>query len=156
MVEAVISTVIVSVMLIAAMRTVATSRVGQTWNSDRLKGHHLAADLMAEILDLPYSDPEGVPLFGPEVSELLTDRGTLDDVDDYNGFWENVAKRRNGSQMEGYTNWSRSVSVAWVTPSDTRTTSLIETNVKRITVTASRGGVPVARLVALRTNVAPN
>jgi hypothetical protein len=148
--------VIVSVMLVAALRTVAASGAAQTWNSDRLKGHHLAADLMAEILDLPYSDPDGAPLFGPELNELLTDRGTLDDVDDYDGFWENVAKRRNGDQMEGYANWSRSVSVAWVSPSDTTTTSLIETNVKRITVTASRGGVPVVRLVALRTNAAPN
>jgi type II secretory pathway pseudopilin PulG len=155
MIEAVVSMIIVSVMLAAALRTVGASRVGQVKNSDALKGHYLAMDLMSEMLDLSYSDPDGLALFGQELGEVLGVRAGFDDVDDYHNWSQETLLRRDGTEMPGFTGWARSVQVHWVNPSDLSVKSVVETNVKQITITVTRGGVVAARLSAVRSAVAP-
>jgi type II secretory pathway pseudopilin PulG len=155
MIEALVAMVIIGVMLAAAMRTVAASRVGQVWNSDRLKGHALAMDLMGEILDQAYVDPGALPLFGPEVSELLAGRSVYNDVDDYNGWSESPPAQRDGTLIPGLTGWKRQVDVAWVTAADVTQTSLVETGIKRIVITVAKNGKTVAKVTALRTAAAP-
>jgi hypothetical protein len=151
LVEAVLSIVIVSVMLVASLRTVAAARAGQTFANDRLRGVSLAQDLMTEICDKPYSDPDETPIFGPEPTEVLAGRTAFDDVDDYAGYSASPPRDRSNVLMSGLANWGRSVEVVWVNPADLTQASLVETGVKRITVTVTRRDVPVARLVALRT-----
>lgn len=155
MIEAVVSTIIVAVMLAAALRTVAASREGQVRNSDALKGHYLAMDLMSEILDLSYTDPDGLPLFGQELGELLGAREAFDDVDDYHNWSQGSLLRRDGSTIPGFTGWSRSVQVQWVSPLNLSSGSLVDTNAKKVTVTVRRGSAVVARLTAVRTAAAP-
>jgi len=152
LVEAIIAVVIVSVMMVAALRTVGASRLGQAWSANQLRALRLAQDLMAEIADKAYSDPDETPLFGPEASELLPGRIAYDDIDDYNGLSESPPQDRTGTAIPGLSGWQRSVSVAWVTAGNAATTSLTDTGIKRITVTVSKGNVPLARLVRLRTS----
>jgi hypothetical protein len=151
MVEAVLSLVVVSVMLVAALRTVGASKVGQARSTDALTGLNLAQDLMSEICDKAYSEPTELTLFGPEATEVIGGRTTYDDVDDYNGFSQSPPRDRANSVLNNLGAWGRSVDVAWVNPANLSQTVLVESGVKRITVTVTRKGVPMARLVAIRT-----
>jgi MSHA pilin protein MshD len=152
LIEAVLSVLIVSLLLVAALNVLGGSRAGQAWNSNRLRAHYLASDLMAEILDKPYADPGATPIFGPEPAEIIAGRTTYDDVDDYSGYTESPPKDRTGAVIPGLTGWRRDVAVAYVTPANVTVTSLTDQGVKRITVTVSRNGGTFAKLVALRTS----
>lgn len=154
--EAAVATVVVGIMLGAAIETVGASRTGQVWNSDRLRATALASGLMAEITDTYYKDPAAAAvLFGPEAGELQTARSGLNDVDDYNGLNDSPPAARDGTTIPGLTGWKRTVSVAWVYLASPATTSLTETGVKRITVSVYRGSVKMAELSAYRAAAVP-
>lgn len=144
------SVLILSVMLAAALSAVGASRKGQVWNSDRLRAHYLASDLMTEILDRPYAAPGDTPAFGPAPSEVATGRSSFDDIDDYHGLVEQPPKDRNGNPIPGCTNWRREVRVAWVSPANLGSVLGSDGGLKRITVTVSRKGVILAELVTIR------
>jgi hypothetical protein len=149
-IEAVLSTLVIGVMLVAVLNTVGAARTAQVWNADHVRAAHLAGTLLAEIVDRAYAEPAEQRLFGPEASELLARRSAYDDVDDYNGWSKSPPEGDDGAAIPGYTGWTRSVAVAWVTPADPSATSLVETGLKRITVTVSRRGVKLAEITALR------
>src|SRR3954468_25095313 len=88
LIEAVFATVIVGVMLAAALQTVAVSARLQAKSGDKARGTALADALMSEILAQAYEDPNGSVLFGREVGEGTTTRSSCDHVDDYNGWSE--------------------------------------------------------------------
>lgn len=51
----------------------------------------LAEDLMEEILSKPFYDPNGAACNpGPDAGETYSNRATLDNVDDYDGYTEAV------------------------------------------------------------------
>ena len=89
---------------------------------------------MAEIMQLPYEDPDGIPLFGSEEILTLGNRSAFDDVDDYHGWSEAPPTAKDGALLAGDEGWERSVSVGYVNPDDLNSTSLTDTGVKRITV----------------------
>ncbi len=157
LIEVVVSMIVLSVMLVAALNAVGASRVGQLWNADHVRGLALASDLMAEILDKSYADPNEIPvLFGPEASELLAGRTAYDDVDDYAGYQESPPKDRTGAAMSGLSGWKREVDVQLVALADLTKTSALDVGYKRVTVTVRRGTRIVAKLTAVRTAAAPN
>lgn len=148
LIEAVICTFVVSVMLLAAISTLAAARAGQVAANDTIVGHGLAQSLMAEILQRGYGDETP----GLEGSESHSSRGGLDDVDDYHNFTETTLRDENGAALAGFSGWTRTVRVEWVHPNAPDTTSTTATGVKRITVEARRNGRVAARLVALRSS----
>lgn len=159
MVEAVVSIAIVGTMLVAAISSVGaavSSRYKALW---RVQGQQLARALMSEILPVAYRDPNEDPnvpalLLGCEIGENATDRTTFDDVDDFNGYVQSPPRAPDGSLLTGETNWTWGALVEWVSSSNPGGPAFAsETKAKRITVTVSRGGVPIATLVALRANV---
>lgn len=156
LIEAVVSMVVLSIMLVAALNAVGASRLGQLWNADHLKGLSLASDLMTEIMDKSYADPDEIPLFGPEASELLTGRPAFDDVDDYAGFSESPPKDRSGAALSGLTTWVREAAVVLVSAADLGSASVLDVGIKRVTVTVRHNGRIVAKLTAVRTAAAPN
>src|SRR5206468_12187441 len=82
-----------------------------------------------------YQDPTLPTLvLGAELGET---RVTFNDVDDYNGLSESPPQTANGTTIAGYTGWTRSVQVAWANPSNPSASSLIETGLKRITITVT-------------------
>jgi MSHA pilin protein MshD len=154
--ESAMATVIVGVMLGAAIETVGASRVGQVWNSERLRAVALASSLMGEVTDSYYKDPAAaVVLFGPELGESQATRTTLNDVDDYNGLNDAPPKARDGTAIPGLSAWKRTVTVAWINPLSPSTVSVTETGLKRITVDVYRGNVKMAELTAYRSAAVP-
>jgi hypothetical protein len=151
MVEAAIATLVVSIMLVAALNTIGAARTGERKMGDRARGMLLAQALMAEILQQDYEEPVDTPLFGREASEGAGNRAAYDDVDDYHGWKSAPPEYRDGTQIPNLTEWERTVTVVWADLNDLTQTSASATGVKRITVTVSRSGLPTAELVAIRT-----
>lgn len=152
LVEAAISMLIVGLLMVAAMNTVAASGVRQHRAADLARARFLAQDLMTEIVQQPYIDPEiQVAVIGPEAGE--TSRAQFDDVDDYHGLVESPPRFRDGTIMPGLDSWERSVSVSWVNPATPSATVGFPTGCKRITVSVYRNKKLVAESVSLRTYV---
>jgi MSHA pilin protein MshD len=151
LIEATISIVVVALMLGAALNTAGAARARQESNAARARAIWLAQSLMSEIMDKPYTDPNGGTILGIDTAEALTLRNSLDDVDDYNNVSESPPKNDDGTSMTEFQGWTRSVSVACVLSSDFRTTSATDTNYKRITVTVKKGQKVLATLTTLRT-----
>lgn len=150
-VEAVISMVIVAVMLTVALNVVGASRLTQQRVSLVNRGHLLADALLSEVLAQDYQEPVDVSVFGRESGEAAASRTNYDDVDDYAGWSSSPPLAKDGTILANSVGWKRTVQVEWVGVSDPGQIEAVETGVKRVTVTAEYGGVPQARLVALRT-----
>ncbi len=151
-VEAVISTIIVAVMFVAALNTVGASRLTQHRASLVSRGQLLAEALLAEILRQSYQEPADTPVFGREAGELATSRTNYDDVDDYHGWSATPPTAKDGTTLANSTGWQQTVTVEWVDPVVPTQTAATESGVKRITVTVAYNAVPQATLVALRAN----
>lgn len=154
-IEAALASVVVATMLSAALSaagSAATSRARALW---RIQGQSLAAVLMAEILAKPYTDPGLISLtLGPDLGESHSNRASLDDVDDYEGYSQSPPRNSAGVRLIAESGWSWTCAVAWVSPSSPGgSSSLLDTGLKRITVTVSRNKVEVGRLVSLVSSV---
>ncbi|MGH7179607.1 MAG: type II secretion system protein [Tepidisphaeraceae bacterium] len=151
-IEASVSVIIVSVMLVAALQTVSQAALLQHRIGQRARAKELARAMMTEILQQAYVEPGASPTFGPEPGEV---RSGFDDVDDYNGLVEASPTSKDGTGLtvnRGAT-WSRSVTVVWANPVTLATASpQVETGAKKITVTVFSGGSQIESLVAIRTN----
>jgi MSHA pilin protein MshD len=153
LIEAVMSALVIGIMVAAAIELVGASRALQAWVINRTRAYDLAARLMAEITDMSYADPtEPTLVLGREATELLATRAQYDDVDDYHGYGDSPPANRDASAIPGYTGWSRTVSVVWVTSANLGQTSVTETGVKRITVRVLSGTAKLAEMVAIRTS----
>ncbi len=151
LVEVVFATLLVGAVLVGATDLLGSVIRGRTSTADAARAEQLAHQLMAEILNLDYKD-DTLPLFGPEVDEILGLRSTYDDVDDYHNWFPLSALDLDGSPVVNSTGWRREVTVEWVNPADPALTSLTDQGVKRITVTVKRNGQVVTRLVGLRSD----
>ena len=166
LVEMVVSTVLVGVMLVAALNTVGAARMGQRKACDSRRGQQLARELMSEILLQEYADAAvitslrteilinggnlAVPL-GPEPGEDTGNRSRFDDIDDYHGWSASPPRERDGAVMSHLTDWRREVVVQYVKEDEVATLRDEDEGAKRITVTVSYDDLPVAELVVLRT-----
>jgi len=151
-IEVVVSTLLVGVVLVGALRCVGAVITGQVYNGDSVRATLLAHDLMAEILSNAYLDPGASPIFGAEPGEP-GQRELFDDVDDYHGWSASPPEGRTGVAYPALTDWQRDVTVEWVQRNDPALVSAIDQGVKRVTVTVSRNGEVLSRLVALRSNM---
>ncbi len=135
LIEAVIAMVLVSVMLTAALQTVAASRSSMSATAERARAAALAERLMTEILALPYEDPQSPGGMGLESGEAGVGRVLLDDVDDYHGLSESPPRDASGVELLDASGSRWSVSVQHVLPTALGTTSGTATGMKRIRVT---------------------
>lgn len=151
-IEVVISMLVVSTMLTAALYAVGASRLTLTRARNQVLAAQLADDLLGFIYKLPYQSPSG-SLLGIELGNLLGDKTTYDDVDDFDGYSESPPTYANGQAMAGMSGWARVVKVDWVSYADPSTAVGAETGIKRIIVIVTRNGAEIARRTALRTNL---
>lgn len=149
LVEAVMACLVVSILLVAALRAAGTASIYQYKTADRARARSLAGQLLTDILSLSYEDPSA-PVFGLESGESSNSKINYEDVDDFNGWTESPPQDRDGVAMDELSNWQRSVSVAWVSNTTPTTVSATETGVKRITVTVKKNNVTLATRVALK------
>jgi hypothetical protein len=144
------ATAITGILIVAALQTVNMVYRTRSAMKERLTGPGLAREFMAEIMSMPYDDPDGAGLLGIDLSELLANRSSFDDVDDYNGYNAANAENKAGVALTGYTGWRQQAAVAWVNLADPTAASGSETGVKRITVTITSPAGAQTQLVAYR------
>lgn len=152
LVEAVISIVIVAGLFVVALNTLGASRTSRAATTQRSSALLLAQDLMAEILQRPYADPDQTPAVGLETGESTGDRTRFDDVDDYLGWSASPPQYPDGTKIPWATAYKREVDGIWVNPKDLAQTSVTETGAKRIDVTVSFRDRKLITLHAVRTN----
>jgi hypothetical protein len=133
----VLSTLIVSVMVVAALQSLGSAATADRIHAARRIGPALASQLMSEILVTAYEDDGDSPVFGPENGEGGSHRTKLDDVDDYDGWSSSPLQNKDGSAISGLSGWTRAVSVQWVDPNNVSTVVAAESGLKRIIVTVT-------------------
>jgi len=153
LVEAVIASVIVGVMVVAALNTLGASARARRIQATRSQGPALAGELMAEILQAPYSDPDGSPRFGPEGSERARPRSRYDDVDDYHNWSASPPQLKDRTVLKDLAGWRREVTVAYANPDNPAANVGSDQGLKRITVTVTDPSGKQASVVAIRSDV---
>ena len=153
LVEATISIFIVGVMIVTALSIVGATRLGEYKVAESTRGLPLAQDLMAEILQQAYTDPEhGLGSFGLDTDEVGNgSRSLWEDVDDYDEWSASPPEQKDGTEIEGLSGWQCGVNVAWIDPMDSSQVESSESYAKRVTVTVGYNNIPNATLVAIRT-----
>lgn len=153
--EAIVAVAIVGIMLVAALNAVGASQTTQKKTGDRGRGMLLAQDLMSEILQQHYEDPDFPSgSFGLGADEVGDgSRALWEDVDDYDGWSASPPQLKDGTVLTDFAGWGRSVAVHWANPASLDVGLPSDTGVKQITVIVKHGDALAAGLVAVRTNV---
>ena len=150
LIEVVISTLLVGLVLVSALRSTGGVIRVRTNNGDDARASQLAQQLLTEIMNGDYIDDGATPVFGPEAGEATGNRSAFDDVDDYHLWTASPPRDRSGTALPDLTGWQRDVTVEWVNPANPASTSGTDQGVKRITVTVQRNSVVLATVVSLR------
>ncbi|MCA9288777.1 MAG: hypothetical protein KDA05_09350 [Phycisphaerales bacterium] len=164
LVEVVVSVAILGGLMGAVMTAVGTAALTRTTAIERTQGAALAESLTSEILAKLYDDPgtPAAPLvtgtinLGPIVIQISSpggsaSRSAFDSIDDFNNWSCSPPVDRNGSVMVNFEGWTRTVRVERVARTDPAGTAIVaDQGLKRITVTVTRRGREVARVVTLR------
>ncbi len=151
--EVSVASLIVGVVLAAALNTVGSATSSQFQTAHRTQAYLLAHALMAEILALDYQDPIASVGLGREVDELAsTTRAPYDDVDDYEAIGDDPPVAKDGTALTNVADWSRSVDVDFVRATDLTTPVLVDEGAKRIVVSVYHDGQLMAQLTAVVTN----
>jgi hypothetical protein len=138
--------------IVGALKSVGAVVRGRISTGNTGKAEQLADQLMAEILQSHYREPIDTPVFGQEATESSSLRSSWDDVDDYHLWAASPPQNRPGTVIPDSIGWGRSVTVAWVNPSNPALTVGSDQGVKRITVTVQWNGQVLATKTALRSN----
>ncbi len=143
--EIVIAVFLIGVMLVASLKTLGAVLRTKNIEAEHKQKNLLARDLLEEILQAPYEDPQGATgVIGIDTGESIISRALFDDVDDYHGWSAYPPQNKDGTPLTNYSGWTRTVSVAFVVP-QTHATSLSETDLKliRVEVTDPNGEMTV-------------
>lgn len=136
LVEAVLAVALTAVLVLMSVNSMGSIAKGRQVANQQYQGAMLAEQIMTEICQNPYVDPAGGAGLGIDTGETAANRGTFDDVDDYNNSTESPPKNRDGTTVPNFDGWTRSVAVAYVDPS-TLGGSGADMGVKKITVTVT-------------------
>ena len=152
LIEVVICTLLVGLILVASMKSFGAVLRHRQFSTDRDRAILLAGDLVAEILENGYSDPDEPLGFGRESGESDGRREDYDDVDDFFDWDAAPPEERDGTVMTDLSTWRRTVTVEYVDPNALTITVGSDQEVKRITVHVYNNKQLVATQVAIRTN----
>ncbi|MHB8898033.1 MAG: type II secretion system protein [Thermoguttaceae bacterium] len=151
--EVVISLFLVGTIMVVALESFGAATRGRTRNGNRAAALLLAHGLVKEIVELPYQDPDGAAVLGPETGETAGgNRAAFDDIDDYNGWSANPPQDRDGLPLPYPDTWTRTARVQWVQPNNIGVNSPNESGVKQVLVTVEFHGVTLARLSSVVTS----
>ena len=153
LIEAMVSMAVLAIMLVGSLNLLgASARLRRSQVHDAT-GMMLAQELISEIVQLPYDDPEApAQALGPELSESGPARSAFDDADDYAGWTASPPVTRAGAPKPGGSGWRRSVQVTHASSADLSTAGY-DTGLKRITVTVTSPTGHSTVLTALRARV---
>src|SRR4051812_17229900 len=152
LIEVVAATMIVGMMAVATLNALGAATKSSNSIGNRAIALGLADELMSEIVQQPYSDPDGSNTFGRESGEASSPRSAFDDVDDYNTWNVSPPQYRDGTVIPNRTGWTQRVQVTRVSPTDPTQIVGSDQGVKRIRVLIDYQGQTLADQTALRTN----
>lgn len=135
--EVALSTLIVGLMMIASLKSVGG--VYTTWTSaaDKYDGISLADQLLDEIMQSEYEEPDATIQFGTETDESPSSRANWDDVDDYAAWTASPPKKKNGAPIPGWNGWTRTSVVQLASVSNPSVVPASDEGLKLITVTVT-------------------
>jgi MSHA pilin protein MshD len=155
LIESLISVLIVSGVLLAALRTFGAIARVRLIETDRTLAYGLADQMLKEVMQCYFKEIHGGgSTLGPDPGET---RATYDDVDDYDGLSDSPPQLKDGTVLTEFTGWTRSVSVTCVRPESPAVAANAGDPqvLKRIVVTVkSPRGVTIS-LVGLRSSDGP-
>ena len=141
MLEVVVSLFLVGTVMVVAMEVFVSATAGRFRNGNRAQAVLLGQALIEEILDQPYIEPDDAAAFGTESGETTGGtRTAFDDIDDYNGWSASPPEDKDGVDLSLPGNWSREVSVRWVSANNTESSADRDEGLKRILVTVTYNG----------------
>jgi MSHA pilin protein MshD len=151
LVEAVLAVALTAVLILMSLSSMGSIAKGRQVANQAYQGTMLAEQLMTEICQNAYSDPQGGTTFGPETSDITNPatRNLFDDVDDYNNWSETPPRNKDGTTVANFTGWTRTVAVAYIDPA-TMAVSATDKGTKRVTVTVADPRGNQTTLVGLR------
>jgi Tfp pilus assembly protein PilV len=152
LVEMTVCTLIVSVMLVAALNAVGAARLNECRLAENQRALLLAQALMGEILCQPYSAADEA---GDVIASAAgaADRSSFNSVGDYNGWCATPPENRDGSIIPNSEGYTQAVRVVWVSAADLNVESASPTGVKCIQVSIERDKRPVVVFTGYRTAV---
>lgn len=153
LVEVVVATFIIGVLMVAALRSLGASVSGSHRLARSSQATQLAHEMLAEILELDYEDPDGSVTFGRESNEgSFTTRAEFDDVDDFHLWAENPPIDRDGIPLSEFNEaWHRQVTVSYVDAQDLAARVVSDAGIKRIDVTVKYNEKKIATATGFQT-----
>lgn len=147
LVEILISVVILSIGVFALINMFTVGMKGILANEKRTVATNLAQDLMDEIFNKHWKDPDlegDYPDLGSDGNELEL-RALYDDIDDYYSYYKDNFKYPPydvlGTELTIYAGFSRMAEVYYVSPINLDTKVVGPTNLKKITVTVKEDSI---------------
>ncbi len=183
MAEAIASTMIVGIMMVASLEAMQT--VVGTWESTdaQSRSRTFAHELLDEILHQPYEEPKSAEdqeisasndpdeaamnqmpapdaqtaTFGRESNESGMDRAEFDDVDDYDGWSESELESKDGQTIPDTAGWGRSVAVSYADPVTLSSAGAVtDTGLKLVSVSVTDPSGRVTTVRALCSRYGPS
>lgn len=114
---------------------------------DITRAHYLAAGMIEEIHARRWDENTDTNIsaaLGVESGEIASNKSTLDDFDDFNGYAEAGILYPDGAALSGYDGFSRDVTVGFV--DSLNAASALPTTRKKVTVKVSKGGKVVTQI----------
>jgi type II secretory pathway pseudopilin PulG len=143
---------IVGLMAVAALEALGAATKSSNSIGNRAVALGLASELLSEIVQQSYSDPDGTPVLGHETGEPSSPRSAFDDVDDYDGWNQSPPQFKDGTAIPDRTNWRHRVQVSYVVPGNPTQTSNTDQGAKLIRVTVEFRNQVLSELIAVRTD----
>tara|TARA_R110002072_G_scaffold243821_2_gene403086 strand:+ start:63895 stop:64527 length:633 start_codon:yes stop_codon:yes gene_type:complete len=135
--EVAISTLIVGLMMVASLKSVGGVYTTWTAAAEKHDGIALADQLLEEIMQSEYEEPDETPIFGVESGESSGNRKDWDDVDDYLS-WSHVPPKTKGNDsIPNYDGWTRTATVQLASIADPLVVPASDEGLKLITVTVT-------------------
>lgn len=135
-IEILIAAVVLSVLTVSAFRLFGNLGESSRALIDTDGAMKLALDMVTEMKGLRYADPVSGGDLGPEADELTGTRGHYDDIDDYNGWTDSPAQRKDGTPY-GLPTLTRSVQVVYVASNDFKRQIGSDDGFKKVTIIVS-------------------
>lgn len=135
-IEILIAAVVLSVLTVSAFRLFGNLGESSRALIDTDGAMKLALDMVTEMKSLRYDDSVNGVGLGPEADEVTGTRSQYDDIDDYNGWADSPAQRKDGTSY-GSPLLTRTVEVIYVASNDFNSQVGFDDGFKKVTITVS-------------------
>jgi len=116
LIETVLSILIISVLLTVALNLLGGVAKARATQNRSQEVQSLGWDLLTEVLQAYYEDPDIPDGWGPEPGEASDTRSDFDDIDDYDNWTASPPQAKDGTPIAGWEQWKRGVTVTRVDP----------------------------------------